>query len=149
MFKPSRILVPTDLSENALKAAQQAFNIAKQYGAEIFVLHVVAKPVQTTVLDYTIDENLVRPLQLEMDQSARKALQKQLSKLSDTDSVKFSTDVRIGNPYEVILDEAETKKIDLIVISAFGLTNLARLLLGSVARHVMMGAHCSVLLVKS
>lgn len=148
MFKPARILVPTDLSDHALKAAQQAFDIAKEYNAEVFVLHVITKPVQTTALDYTIDENLVRPLQAEMDQSARKSLQSQLSQLPDADSVKFTTDIRTGNPYEEILNEAEAKKIDLIVISAFGLTNLARLLLGSVARHVMMGAHCSVLLVK-
>ncbi|NLC71308.1 MAG: universal stress protein [Desulfuromonadaceae bacterium] len=148
MFKPSRILVPTDLSENALRATQQAFDIAKRYGAEVFVLHVVTKPVQTAPLDYTIDERLVRPLQAELDQSARNVLQKQLSLIPDADSVNFTTDVRIGNPYEEVLKEAEAKKIDLIVISAFGLTNLAKLLLGSVARHVMMGAPCSVLLVR-
>ena len=148
MFKPTRILVPTDLSKNALKATQQAFDIARNYGAEVFILHVVSKPVQTTPLDFTIDEKLVRPLQAEMDQSARKTLQEQMSQIPDADSVKFSVEVRTGNPYEEILNEAEAKNIDLVVISAFGLTNLARLLLGSVARHVMMGAHCSVLLVK-
>jgi len=148
MFKPTRILVPTDLSKNALKATQQAFDIARNYGAEVFILHVVSKPVQTTPLDFTIDEKLVRPLQAEMDQSARKPLQEQMSQIPDADSVKFSVEVRTGNPYEEILNEAEAKNIDLVVISAFGLTNLARLLLGSVARHVMMGAHCSVLLVK-
>ncbi|NLV25468.1 MAG: universal stress protein [Deltaproteobacteria bacterium] len=148
MFKPSRILVPTDLSENAFRAAQQAFDIAKKYGSEVFVLHVVTKPVQTVPLDFTIDEKLVRPLQAEMDQSARKTLKDQLAKIPDVDSLKVTMDVRVGNPYEEILNQTEAKNIDLVVISAFGLTNLARLLLGSVARHVMMGSHCSVLLVK-
>ena len=148
MFKPSRILVPTDFSETSLKAVQQAFDIAKQHGAEVFLVHVVDRPASDCAFDYCISEEQVKPIQAKMEESARKEIQNQLSKIPDMGSVKVSPNVRMGTPYEEILNEADVNNVDLIVISSFGFKKIARLLLGSVARQVMMGAVCSVLLVR-
>jgi nucleotide-binding universal stress UspA family protein len=56
-------------------------------------------------------------------------------------------DVREGDPAKVIVDEAQARGADLIVMGTRGLTGLDRLLLGSVARSVLTHAHCSVLVV--
>ena len=47
-----------------------------------------------------------------------------------------------------ILDFAKENNIDLIVIGTRGRSGFKRLLLGSVALHVVTYAHCSVLVVK-
>jgi nucleotide-binding universal stress UspA family protein len=47
-----------------------------------------------------------------------------------------------------ILDFAEENNIDLIVIGTRGRSGFKRLLLGSVASHVVTYAHCPVLVIK-
>lgn len=56
-------------------------------------------------------------------------------------------DMRVGDPAEMLVDEAEERGIDLIVIGSHGRTGLERLRMGSVARKVLTHAHCSVLVV--
>jgi nucleotide-binding universal stress UspA family protein len=53
-----------------------------------------------------------------------------------------------GDAAAEILRFADAHHIDLIVIGTRGRTGLARLILGSVARNVLLHAHCSVLVVR-
>jgi nucleotide-binding universal stress UspA family protein len=148
MFKPSRILVPTDMSGHADKAILQAFEIARQFGADVFMLHVVQDHVQQCTADYCISVELASDLQTQLLEGARKALQKQAEKLSAEDTAKSVLDIKTGVPHDEILKEADERNIDLIVISSLGTTGLAKYMIGSVARHVLLGAKCPVLLVK-
>jgi universal stress protein A len=148
MFKPYRILVPTDMSEHSDKAIRNAFDIAKQYNAEVFLLHVIQEPVQQCTIDYCISEELLSQLQEQMLESVRKGMRTQLAKFPSIDPALITTDVKIGIPYQAILKEAEERDIDLIVIASLGSSGLAKYLMGSVARHVLLGAKCSVLLTK-
>jgi nucleotide-binding universal stress UspA family protein len=54
-----------------------------------------------------------------------------------------------GDPAAEIVRYAGSHKVDTIVMGTRGHTGLARLLLGSVARNVLLHAHCSVLIVRS
>jgi nucleotide-binding universal stress UspA family protein len=54
-----------------------------------------------------------------------------------------------GDPAATIISIAEKSQADLIVLGTHGRTGLRRVLLGSVARNVMLHAHCSVLVVRS
>jgi nucleotide-binding universal stress UspA family protein len=83
-----------------------------------------------------------------MLESVRKGMRTQLAKFPSIDPAVIITDVKTGIPYQEILKEAEERDIDLIVISSLGSSGLAKYLLGSVARHVLLGAKCSVLLTK-
>ncbi len=148
MFKPSRILVPTDMSEHSDKAVRNAFDIARQYQAEVFLLHVVQDPVQQCSIDYCISEDLWARVQEQMFESVRKGMRSQLAKFPSIDPAAVATDVKIGIPYQEILKEAEERDVDLIVISSHGSSGLAKYLMGSVARHVLLGAKCPVLLTK-
>jgi len=83
-----------------------------------------------------------------MLESARKGMRQQLSRFPWIDADTVTTDVRTGIPYEEILHAAEELEIDLIVIASLGATGLSKYLMGGVARQVLLGAKCSVLLAK-
>jgi universal stress protein A len=148
MFKPTKILAPTDMSTHSDKAVRQAIEIARQFGAELFLLHVIQNPVQQCTVDFCIDANLVTKLQDEMFDAARKGIQHQAEKYPEAKEITITTDVKTGTPHDRILQEEVERDIDLIVISSLGATGMAKYLMGSVARHVLLGAKCSVLLVK-
>ena len=57
-------------------------------------------------------------------------------------------DVREGDPADEILSVARSWQADLIVMGTHGRTGLQRLVLGSVAQHVIAHAPCSVLVVR-
>ena len=53
-----------------------------------------------------------------------------------------------SDPRSAILEWASKDRADLIVVGSHGRSGLAKLLLGSVAAHVVTNAACSVLVVK-
>jgi len=55
---------------------------------------------------------------------------------------------REGDPAGTIVAYADAQAADLIVVGTHGRTGLSRLLMGSVARNVLLHAHCSVLLAR-
>lgn len=56
--------------------------------------------------------------------------------------------VLIGDPREAILEVASEEKVDLVVVGSHGRSGLTKLLMGSVASHIVTHAPCSVLVVK-
>lgn len=53
-----------------------------------------------------------------------------------------------GDARDSILELARTENVDLIVVGSHGRTGLTKMLMGSVASHVVTHAHCSVLVVR-
>jgi nucleotide-binding universal stress UspA family protein len=62
----------------------------------------------------------------------------------------FSTSVKVlpGDPREALVETARTEKADLLIVGSHGRTGLPKLVLGSVASHVVAHAPCDVLVVK-
>jgi len=147
MFKPLRILIPTDISHHSDKAIRQGFQIAKQFGAEVFVLHVVQN-LHQCVVEYEVNDDLSLEMQKQIMEGASEAVRKQVASLAGKEASRGTIDIKEGVPYDQILAEAKERKADLIVISYLGTTGLEKYQIGSVARHVMTGAKCSVLLVR-
>lgn len=58
-------------------------------------------------------------------------------------------DVREGDPGDQIVAAAKESGADLVVVGTRGRTGIGRALLGSVARHVLVEAPCSVLVVRT
>ncbi len=148
MFNPRRILVPTDMSEHSDRAIRRAFDIARQFGAEMHILHVVRDPVQLCTVDFCVSESLMKQVTAQMLEQARGAVSRQVARFLSMGDIPLSTDVKFGTPHEMILKEAVEKEIDLIVLTTHGATDLSKHLMGSVARHVLLGAECQVLVVK-
>ena len=63
--------------------------------------------------------------------------------------IKAESDLVLGSPAEKIIEIAETKKSDMIVLGAKGLRATLGILLGGVAQQVVEYAHCPVLIVRS
>ena len=148
MLRPTKILVPTDFSEFSDKALKQALDIAKQYNAKVFLFHVVSTEIKSCMGDACLGDDMIRDIENQIITRAREDLQKQLDKFPQSKEVSVITDIGNGTPYEAILKEAEDKGIDLIVIASLGRSGIARFLVGSVARNVLKGAKCPVLLTK-
>jgi len=136
-FKLKNILVPVDFSECSQKALQYAIPFAKQFGAELALLHVV-QPYPAVPEMANVD--------IESIQDAREKLAQTSATLDK--AVRRKTLVRLGNPEREIVDGAKEYGSDLIIISTHGHTGLARVFLGSTTENVVRQAPCPVLVVR-
>ena len=148
MLTPTRILVPTDFSEYSDKALEQALDIAKQYNSKVFLLHVMHEEDYRVAFNYTFYPETLQKIKDYYRTDATEKLQKQLDKFPQAKEVGVVTNIRQGVPYHEILEEGKEKKIDLIVIASLGKTGMAKYLIGGVARNVLRGSKCPVLLTK-
>jgi universal stress protein A len=148
MFAPKKILVPTDFSKFSDEALKQAYDIAKQYKSKIYLLHVI-EVVQTCAVDYCLDDQTIRALDEKSLEFSEDMLQKQIKKVFKSKDVEVISDVKKGTPYEEILKEQQSKKMDLIVIASHGKTGLLSHLIGGVAEKVARGAKCPVMLIRN
>jgi nucleotide-binding universal stress UspA family protein len=150
MFVPKRILVPTDFSNYASYALKHAVDIAKQYQAEIHLLHVIDEIIRQCLVDYCLSDAVMEQIAKESVKTSTEKLQQEALRVTDTNpGVEISYNVRQGVPYEEIMNEQAEKKIDLIVIASHGKTGSLKHLIGSVAEKVLKVAKSQVLLVKS
>ena len=146
MLIPTKILVPTDFSEHSDRAFGQALDIAKDYNSKVFLLHVIHEAFH--LLDLTLPKETVQLIKEGAMPWAREILQNHLRDFPQAREIEVETDVRKGIPYVEILKEGKVKKIDLIVIASLGRSGIAKYLIGSVARNVLKGSKCHVLLTK-
>lgn len=142
MFK--RILLPTDFSEGSKNALSYAKELAGQYGATLYILHVIYDIAQGTGL-HVPHVNLDQ-LYKEIEEVARKELER--FGLEELRGLDVQREVVKGVPYEEIVKFAEKNQIDLIVIGTYGRKGLERLFFGSTAEQVLKRASCAVLTVR-
>ena len=138
MLPIQTILHPTDFSSHSRCAFQLACSLAKDHGARLIVLHVVAPPV-------AYGEGMVS-----MEPEDWERLQVMLHELRPPDpQVRVEHRLADGDPARQILGTAQESKCDLIVMGTHGRTGLTRLLMGSVAEQVVRKAGCPVLTIKT
>ncbi len=143
MFK--HILMPTDGSAHSQGAIERGIELAKLCGAKITGMHVLQ--------DYQMmmaSEGMVPPgMEEQMDKQARDQAASFLSfvqKAADAAGVPCETLVVKGNqPYDAIVDTANARGCDLIVMTARYRKGLAALLLGSEASRVLHRSSIPVL----
>ena len=145
-----KILVPTDGSEHAKKAIRFGADLAAQYDATLYLMHVVAKlDFPDDFLRYAEVEGFEEAPEVLYLQKIGDAIIGQAEKGVDRKKVKK---VRIelvqGDPAERILEFAREEGVDMIVIGSRGLGNVKGLLLGSVSTKVCHLAECTCVSVK-
>lgn len=140
MLPIKNILHPTDFSERSESAFRLACSLARDYDAQVLVLHAVPPPV-------IVYGNGVVPLEpAGYEERIKEKLQKMQDSVS-TAQVKYK--MVDGDPVTEILRTAKEAKSDLVVMGTHGWTGLSRLLMGSVAEGVVRRAPCPVLTVKT
>ena len=139
------ILFPTDFSEGSSQALQYAVDMARRYGAKLYVLHVIydiAKAAGWYVPHVSMDE-----MYKDIETGAKKELERfgveELSGLKD-----IERSICTGVPHEEIIKFANKNKIDLIIIATHGRKGIDRILFGSTAAQVVRYAPCPVLTVR-
>jgi len=148
MFAPKNILVPTDFSKYSDVALDKAVDIATQYKAKIYLLHVITEHIRRCMADYCLDLQLVKQLEKQSIKGAKDKLKTAADAIAKEKGVAISIVIKEGVPQEVILSEQKAKKIDLIVIASHGKTGILKHLIGSVADKVVKGSKCPVIVVK-
>ncbi len=146
----NKILLPTDGSKYAEKAAMHAIWIASKSGAEIIALNVVDT---SSLVGLPAEDLTVRVTEI-LKQEATKSLDK-IENLIDefkkeeeiTDDIKLIKESKDGSPADIILKTVEDENIDLIVMGTSGKHGIDRFLLGSVTEKVVRSANCPVLAV--
>lgn len=139
MLKIGTILLPTDLSETSKASFGLACSLAHDYGARLIVLHVI--PTGTLEVR-TLAELGLGESGPEFEQSIRYLLQ---TTMPPSKRVPVEYRILRGDPAPTILRFAAESSADLLVVGSHGRTGLRRLLMGSVAEHLMRQAPCPVL----
>jgi len=149
MFEPRRILVPTDFSKYSDRALGIAVDIAQEYRAKIYLLHVISEVAYQCGIDYCLSgADLAKIEKLSLRTSTDK-LQAEVRRIvKSAGGVDITSYIKRGRPHETVLKEEREKKIDLIVIASHGRTGIMKHLMGSIAEKVLKGARRPVLLVK-
>lgn len=147
----SSIVVGTDGSSTATQAVREAVEVAKTASATLEVVSAYA-PVSEQQLR---QERLQAPEDLQWTIHPRQEVEASLSEAADIAlqaGVDVNTHAREGDPADAIIDLAEEKNADLVIVGDERMNvrrALKHLLLASVSRKVSCRARCSVLIIRT
>jgi nucleotide-binding universal stress UspA family protein len=130
-----RILAATDLSAPARHAVARAFRIAADCGAELELLHVVNQGGLDSLRNLLGLEAAAVETRL-LDQ-AREMMFTQATELGLAHGVSAGVHLVAGLVLNAILDQADARDADLLVVGARGEDYLGRLLLGTTAERLL------------
>jgi nucleotide-binding universal stress UspA family protein len=146
MFKS--IVVGTDGSDTATQAVRQAVDLARAVGAKLELVSAY-EPVPAQRLS---EERRQAPEDLQWAINPREDVDVKLEAaavIAREAGVTVDVYPRQGDPADAILDIAEEREADLIVVGNKGMTGAKRFLLGSVPNKVSHHAPCSVLIIRT
>jgi nucleotide-binding universal stress UspA family protein len=136
------ILLATDGSSPAKRATEFAASLALRFHARVTVLHAF-----TPVPAYPGEQNYSQTYFETIDE-AKAFVGDAAVRLHEMGIIDVETEVIKGPPVNAILGVADSRKPDLIVIGARGMSTWQGLLMGSVSLSVTQRAECPVLVVK-
>lgn len=140
MYK--KILLATDGSENAGRAAKEAASLAEELSSHVFLVYIISNPPsQSRMAKANFD---VHSILLE---DAKSAIKDTIENL-ENNNIPYTLRVAIGEPSSEIIEISEKEKVDLIVIGSRGLGTIKGVFLGSVSQKVAHQAKCPVMIVK-
>jgi nucleotide-binding universal stress UspA family protein len=137
-----RILVPTDFSESAQHALTYGVSFAREYKAELILVHVV----ETLTVGYASDLFPVPMAEVfeEISGYAKAEIAKIAAAIRPKE-VEVRELVVQGKPSAEITRIAKEESVDIIVLGTHGKGMLDQALFGSTAERVIRRAPCPVL----
>lgn len=147
-FQPERILCPVDFSDLSNLALTYAASGAREFGAQLTVLH--ADRFEVPRYFSRRDDDWI----LSQLKKAKETVTDQLQKHTRAvlgprlGGLALSYKVLDRDPLEAVLDTAKAPGFDLIIMGTHGYSGFKRLFLGSVAENVIRNAKIPVFTVR-
>ena len=150
----SKILVAIDGSPASFDAADYAIMLAKQHNSQLILLHVL-HPVEYYSSLQFFEVRQPQDSTILIEQAKKEAnkwfddIKQKIGEIPLDKQIKIETKIILSTKtVDSILDYAEDKDVDLIVIGTRGRSGIKKLLLGSTASGVVTYSHCPVTIVK-
>lgn len=143
--KISSVLCAVDGSKSSRNALNSAIQICKLFSSKLTILHALPE------IDYNpsgLDEHIVRRFDIEFKKKHVKKMDKFLNRFN-LGSLKSVNKIYMRNaPASSILEIAEVKKINLVILGAKGHSLMRDFFIGSTVEKVMPFSPCSLLIVR-
>jgi len=135
-----KILVPLDGSKNSLRGLDEAIYLARQCHATITGLYVVplTKPIIDSQISY-IEKHLLNNASKFMSKAKTHAAQ---------NGIPFDDAIDYGDEGPKIINYANKKSYDVIVIGSRGMGSIKETFLGSTSNYVLHKSRIPILIVK-
>jgi nucleotide-binding universal stress UspA family protein len=143
-----RILVVSRMSQYCREAVQIGISLARKYGSELHVLHLISNPVDMEALNAPLPYPDSRhKTYLSIQEQAKEELDKTLKKeINSGFPIKIS--IKDGDPVSEIVKLVQEERIDLMVLLAHEEGRLEHMLFGHDNEAIIRKLPCTILLVK-
>jgi len=136
MSKIARLMVATDLTERSQRAFERAIELKSQAGATVTLLHAV-------------EPGLFPAIGEERYADAEDFLRDQIAALPEEKRAGVACDIRVGEPFTTIIDEAHRRNAELIILGQPAKGSLKELFVGMTTERVVRYSDLPVLVVKA
>jgi nucleotide-binding universal stress UspA family protein len=147
MFK--KILVAVDGSEHAKQAVTAAGELAKAFGAQLVIMHVMKRMGSDRVPEHLKELERIEHIEVTEADMLRSVADAIVNGAKDTAESAGASDIvttiDAGNPADQIIAYSNNNDVDMIVLGRRGLSDMASLFLGSVSHKVTQLAPCACL----
>src|SRR5918994_661281 len=128
---PQRILLPTDGSEDAIRATEAASDLARRSGAELHVVHVW-HDVRGFAHDF---------VKRELRRQGQEILDEQVEKIRASGGEVTKAYLRKGRTSNEVIALCKEIDADLLVVGSRGLGTVRRILMGSQSEEISSDMH--------
>jgi len=147
MFK--KILVAVDGSEQAKQAAAAAGEIAKSFGAQLVIMHVMRRTGSDRIPADLKELSRLEHIEVTEADMLRGVADTIVSGAKDVaesaGAGDIVTTIDAGNPADQVITYCKNNDVDMIVMGRRGLGDIASLFLGSVSHKLTQIAPCACL----
>ena len=136
-----KILLPVDGSQSAEVAIEMVRKMAASFGAKIYVINVVELRREGAIHEaYIYGGDVIKQFQTFSENIIKDISQK-------LEGYDFEAVSVVGHPADEILNMANEKDVDVIVMATHGMTAMRRFLVGSVTNYVVHHSKKPVLVI--
>ena len=143
-----RILLPTDFSDNSIKAISYALKIFKNTKCKFYLMHTYMPPVYNA--EYLVGSPGLIGLGDVMQETSMTQLEKLKSRLEkeyNNPNHSFVVHTAFNTLVNEVMETVESEGIHLVVMGTKGVTGAEEILFGTNTVHVIRKANCPVLVV--
>ena len=135
-MKPfSKIMVAVDLSDYSTPAVMKGAELAEALQAELILVNVInQRDIDNLIKALSAYQSFTIDTWMEDQERYRRERIRRLVEATSCGHLKPKTIIRVGYPYEKLLEVIDAEKADLLVMSTKGRSNLADTVIGSCAQ---------------